>query len=428
MAMSPELVSALQSHMSLAIKDVPKSRRVPRRPKHPFNLKTRPYQIQPFFIAPTLPGETMSNLLFQARAVSDPVVSPLIGWWKEYYFFHCPFECLDGYETLQALQLDATTDVSSLQASGASVPFFTADGAMNFVKLCNDAVVAEFFRSEDEAVLEAAIDGLPLATVVPPGNEGWLESVKNDADGTDDPNLPGEQEPDPDDIFQHTSGQYQQWLLMRELELTDQDYYDWLRSHGVKVKKEEEADDFKPELVRYVRDWSYPTNTIDPSDGSPSSALSWSISERADKDRYFRRPGFLFGVTVTRPKVYLNQQAGAMVGFMDTPYDWLPAVLAMQPHSSLKKFATLTGPLDANTDAYWVDMRDLFVHGDQFFNWAITAAKGNAVNLPTAALNKRFVVEADVDALFTDAAGGAKHIYEDGIVQPTILGKQVDLS
>ena len=62
--------------------------RVQRHPKHTFHLFTRPYQIQPFLIAPVLAGETMKNLLLQARVVTDPVQNRLIGWWQEYYFFY----------------------------------------------------------------------------------------------------------------------------------------------------------------------------------------------------------------------------------------------------------------------------------------------------------------------------------------------------
>lgn len=66
------------------------SKRVLRNPQHRFSLQTRPYQLQPFMIAPVLPGETMKNLLLQARVVTHPL-SPdlrLVGWWNEYFFFY----------------------------------------------------------------------------------------------------------------------------------------------------------------------------------------------------------------------------------------------------------------------------------------------------------------------------------------------------
>jgi hypothetical protein len=71
------------------IREVGKSRRIPRNPQHRFYLETRPWQIQPFLIAPVLPGETMKNLLLQSRVVSDPLLASLTGWFCEYYFFYC---------------------------------------------------------------------------------------------------------------------------------------------------------------------------------------------------------------------------------------------------------------------------------------------------------------------------------------------------
>ena len=64
------------------------TRRIPRNPKHPFQLRTRPFQIQPFMLSPVLPGETLKNLVLQSRVVSKPLVHPLVGWWCEYYFFY----------------------------------------------------------------------------------------------------------------------------------------------------------------------------------------------------------------------------------------------------------------------------------------------------------------------------------------------------
>ena len=53
--------------------------RVPRTPKHTFNLVQRPYEITPFMIAPVLAGETLKNLLLQCRTVSTPLENRLIG-------------------------------------------------------------------------------------------------------------------------------------------------------------------------------------------------------------------------------------------------------------------------------------------------------------------------------------------------------------
>ena len=59
-----------------------------RRPSHPFQLRHMPWQIQPFLIAPVLPGETLKNILLQSRAVTKPIKNGIVGWWMEYHFFY----------------------------------------------------------------------------------------------------------------------------------------------------------------------------------------------------------------------------------------------------------------------------------------------------------------------------------------------------
>src|SRR3546814_10510072 len=101
---------------------------------------------------------------------------------------------------------------------------------------------------------------------------------------------------------------YAQWEAMRSMQLTASTFEDWVKTFGVRVPKAEAEESHRPELLRYIREWSYPSNTINPADGTPSSAVSWSVAERADKDRFFSEPGFLFGCAVARPKVYFSKQ------------------------------------------------------------------------------------------------------------------------
>jgi len=87
--------------------------------------------------------------------------------------------------------------------------------------------------------------------------------------------------------------------------LTEQTYEEYLTTYGVKMPQVELH---KPELIRYVRDWKYPTNTFDPTDGSAASAVVWSIAERADKRRFFTEPGFYLRVLGCAAKVYRSAQ------------------------------------------------------------------------------------------------------------------------
>lgn len=398
--------------------------RFPRRPTHTFQLKTKPWQIAPFLLAPVLPGETLKNLLLQARVVTAPIANPLVGWWTEYYLFYCKLRDLDARDELTQMILTPGYDLSALFMP-AKAKHYHAGGNIDFVSMCLDRVVAEYFRNEGEAVGAYMLDGLPCASI---SRESWLDSASFTTPAVLDHELPGENPALP----AHMAGweaQYAQWEHMRALKLTEATFEDWLRSFGVKAPKPEET--HKPELLRYVRDWTYPTNTVDPATGVPSSACSWAIAERVDKDRFFAEPGFVFGVSVTRPKVYFGRQRGTAAAMLTDAFAWLPAVLSDEPYTSLRKFsgnpASLNGPLQAMTGSadYWVDLRDLFLYGDQFLNYD-PAAVGSKVELPTAGMQSRYASLADADALFTGSDSALKVVRQDGVATFNILGRQVD--
>lgn len=213
------------------------------------------------------------------------------------------------------------------------------------------------------------------------------------------------------------------WQFQRANGLTPMDYEDWLATYGVAPKAEE---NHRPELVRYIREWQYPSNTVDPATGVPASAVSWSIAERADKNRFFREPGFIFGVTVARPKVYYRNQVGNSADWMRDALTWLPAIMRDDPWTSMKKFSETEGPFQVVADAngYWVDIKDLLIYGDQFVNFAMAGVtNGSFVDLPTAALNSRYVSSADIDGLFP---GADKYVQQDGVVQFGIKGALID--
>ena len=176
-----------------------------------------------------------------------------------------------------------------------------------------------------------------------------------------------------------------------------------------------------------MREWSYPSNTINPENGTPSSAVSWSIAERADKDRFFAEPGFIIGVSVARPKVYMGKQRESASHLLNDAFSWLPAVMREQAETSLKQVAQGTGPLGGlhTANAYWVDIRDLFLYGDQYVNFALTETDAGLVALPSTSNSlSRYASEADVDALF--ASDTRELVRSDGIINMTILGTQID--
>lgn len=397
--------------MVVKVEAAPSSQRVMRRPQHTHNIRAKPFVLQPFMIAPVLPGETMKNLLLQARIVTDPVKDPLIGWWIEYYYFYVKHRDLKA-PLLEQMMLDPATDVATLKASVASLSYFTYQGAMNWSAFCLDRVTKEYFRDEGQLTTDFMWSGQPIAAV---NGNGWYDSVHEAED------LPGGGVVSDDDPVAAVDKALETYEYLLAQRLINMSYEDFLRSYGVRSSRVQLN---RPELIRYVRDWQYPSNTVNPVDGTVASAVSWSVTERADKDRFFTEPGFVFGVTVARPKVYLGGQTGSAVGAMDSGLSWLPAIMREEVYTSLKQQADGTGPwaLDAGTEGYWFDIRDLLVYGDQFVNHSLAAFDSAMSTLP-AKDRANYPTESDVDAMFS---GSGKLVRQDGITTLNILGTQTD--
>lgn len=395
--------------------------RKPRSPRHTFNIRHRPWQIQPFFIAPVLPGETMKNLLVQSRVVTDPIKHPLIGWWHEMMFFYVKHRDLEARDLITSMHIDPAADLSGL--ASAADPLHYHAGGVNWSALCLKRVVDEYFRDEDEEASAITIGGLPAANI---NNASVMHSLTLEsampAGSTDDQELPGWDPEIPDDVPAGFEQHFRMWEHMKAAKVIDVDFAAYLKSFGVSPAKElRKEEHHRPELLRMTRDWQYPSNTIEPTTGAPSSAVSWVIGERADKDRFFAEPGFLFGVMVTRPKVYLGNQKGSALAVMTDAFSWLPAVLADEAYTSLKEIVGTAGPIGGlQAGDYWLDLRDLFIHGDQFINYA-PAGQPGTVALPTAALEQKYATAADADALFVDPLKNLVRV--DGVVSLTIHGR-----
>ena len=391
-----------------------------RRPSHPFQLRHMPWQIQPFLIAPVLPGETLKNILLQSRAVTKPIKNGIVGWWMEYHFFYVKHRDLDDRELFTSMMLDPNATTAS-KNSAADVKTYHFAGSIDWVRLCLNRVRDTYFRDEDEIGTAYDIGGLPVGQI---GISSWTDSLlPEDAFGAgQDVNV--DLNVDANITASEVDNAMRMWEFLRANNFTDASYEDYLATFGVRAPP---AESHRPELIRSVREWQYPTNHVDPTTGVPASAVSWAVAARADKNRFFTEPGFIFGVTIARPKVYYSKQSGSLTSVMNNAISWLPAILSDDPYTSVKPFAAGAHPLPAATDGYWVDIKDLFLYGEQFVNFALSEADANLVALPANAIaNRRYPAAADVNALFTGSTDAARVITQDGICNLDILGHQVD--
>ena len=94
-----------------------------------------------------------------------------------------------------------------------------------------------------------------------------------------------------------------------------------------------------------------------------------------------------------------------------------------------------TGPVGVRTtdaDAYFLDMRDELIYGDQFQNISVfnnapsNVPADHILPLPDTSLNWRYPTAAMCMSLFTDTAAG--RIKHDGYVSLSVKGHEVDFT
>ena len=166
---------------AIAISEAAKTKRVIRRPTHHFNISPKAFALYPFMIAPVLPGETLKSLTYQFRAVTDPVDSPIIGWWKETYFFYVKARDTSLAANFEAMILDpSSTAFGSVEGSADSIyNFFTpaAGNAVDWVSACMERVVESYFRSQDE-VWNTYLNGDNMPAVkIPDAESSFMNSL-----------------------------------------------------------------------------------------------------------------------------------------------------------------------------------------------------------------------------------------------------------
>jgi hypothetical protein len=372
----------------------------------------------------------------ESRVITDPIKNAITGWKKDYFFFYLKATSLPGLgDAFRSMFVDLD-DQTTMQAQVGGLPvqvtdnksYYTAKGGLPYLERCLREIVNNYFRDEGEAYdNKPLINGYPVAQI---RESSWMDSLA-DKDLIPD-QLALDAASDTGD-FERLLTAYE---TLRSLGLANISWDEYLATFGITAPQIEETN--KPILIFHTNDFQYPSNTINPADGTPSSAVSWVFREGENKKRkFFKEPGFVVAVTVTRPKVFFQGLAGNMTAHLERAWDWLPELLINTPSSSLKKYEIDTGPLGdraagKETDSHFVDMRDLFVHGDQFQNRALfdpnmiaDGAPFNGLLLPDQALNWKYPTEAMVNNLFKTPAS-ATLIREDGYFSMSIQGKQKD--
>lgn len=395
-------------------------KRKTRSPRHPFAISQQPYEIAPFFLAPVLPGESMQSLRLQSTVKSGFMAPHMTGWWQEYYLFYVKHRDLAQRDLITDIHVKNTTNaalvsvVADPQTYHAGLP-----GTINWTKMCLQRVVEEYFRNEGEA-WDAFLspDGRPLAAI---SNDNWLDSAIQEgaiASGANQ-GLPDEQLEEgmvgDHGVPAGFEAHYDHWLVMRRNNLISTDFEDYLRANGISVP-EKEVEPHRPELLRYTRDFGTPKRGLMDT-GEEVSIINWEVSESADKNRFFREPGFLFGVSVIRPKTF-RPQLGSAVHLLNDAWSWMPHLLQDNPETSLRVIAQADAevlfPGYTGEDDIIADLRDLFLYGDQFVD------TGNSL------VRTDFVpAGADFDRRYPDMTDYGDNLWAETAIDPVPAGHAV---
>jgi len=415
------------------LNSAPPTERVNRYPKHNFRCNSLPFTAQGFFLARVLPGETLNNLFFESRVITDPINNSIIGWKKEYFFFYVKASDL-GIPEFKEMFVDPNNAdliaLTALESPGNQLATYNAKGGIDWMALCRTRIVDEYFRDDGEVANDFKTATTYINTPIVQIRENtWLDSLTDDSVMPEGAAIAGATDMGDLDRL------YNAFEQLQAMGLSNMTYEDFLRAQGIHIP---DRDENRPTMLAHFSDFTYPSNTVTQGTGAVTSACSWVFKQGTKKPFFFKEPGFLVGITVTRPKTYFSGLAGKVADFATRAWDWMPFYMMDMPETSLKYFAADTGPLGDRTtatDDHWIDLRDELLYGDQFqnvvpFNAApVEVGSENMVVGPTGltATQKqwKYPSETAIKAMFKTPAA-AFFVKEDGYVSLSIKGKQVD--
>lgn len=158
------------------VENVAPAGRVSRFPKHSFRIDHVPYAIAPWAIAPVLPGETLESFYFEAREVSHPIKSSIIGAKTEYWLFYVKLRDLPLRDQIEAMFVDPANANFNAYDTAASVDFYHTNATRpNWTLECYKRIVEAWFRDAGGAWNSNLIGNYAAAQIK---DQGWLDSLR----------------------------------------------------------------------------------------------------------------------------------------------------------------------------------------------------------------------------------------------------------
>lgn len=392
-----------------------------RRPNFPILGTMRPFGLYPIMCHPVLPGETLKSASAKWTVISQPLKNPFVGAWLESWLFYVKLTDLD--RDLGQMFISDTYSTSGWTSGSNKPPFFTASGEIAWIEKCTLRIHEAFFRTEGETVRINFGDGIPAIKL---NNRSWYQNLMFE---------PAEVALDTTGERDHTE-QISAWQMLQQMQLTELSYESYLEQYGVKSMN---LGIGEPEILRFTRSWTKPTNIVEPTTGTPTSAWVWNDEMKLDKDKRFDEPGFILMMAAIRPKMYQEGQEFSMIQTMWGFKDWYPAYNLVDPAAGVRRIGTddpvFKGDLNAAEGEVQLlfDVRDLLSHGEQFINdlspqYQIPFSKGwstiGAAN--SADVRGEYAESTDIQALFTGGTADTQTCLYEGITGLTIAGHVQD--
>lgn len=404
-----------------------------RRPQFPLAGTMRPYGLYPMWATPVLPGETLKSAEMKYRLLSMPIKHPLAGAWFETWMVYVSLTDMD--EALAEMFISSDMATTGYVAAADNPRYFVKAGQIDYIKMAMDTITAAYFRDEEEPGTYT-IDGVPMASRM---NWDWAQNLQFQPAGLQHQKLSGMATETATGSLQDT---YSAFDIMRLTGMSELTYERYLQQYGVS-KKEAAVQARIPEILRYTRSWTVPTNTVEPTTGRPSSCWAFGETIKAEKPRRFDEPGFVICIGCVRPKLFDPTLVASMVGELWGFADWFPVYNLADETAGLKSFLlseqkVLTGTGTPTTSRLLYDHRDLLSHGEGFVNnWSgpydlpsITSRSvADATVYPD--LRAKYPTTSDIDALFVEADADEPdatrmQCFYEGIASVEISGHVVD--
>lgn len=397
-----------------------------RSPQFPLAGTLMPFGLYPLWATPVLPGETLNMAEMKYRLISMPVKHPLAGAWFETWTVFVSLTDMD--DNFATMFISEDVSPTPYLAAADQPRYFTKQGQVQYLKLAMDRIVQTYFRDEEEPLWNTrTIDGVHMAGRP---NWDWAQNLMFQPAGMDPALLPSAM---PED------GTLTPLEIMKMAGMSEITYEKYLMQYGV-AQKEAVKQARLPEILRYTRDWTTPTNTIEPSNGRPSSAWAWSGTIKAEKPKRFDEPGFVVTIGCVRPKMFDPTLRGSMIGELWGFADFFPVYNLADPAAGIKGLDSSHKVLHlpAGTDPIIYDHRDLLAHGEAFVNnWTgpydlpsiTTRTLADGTEYPD--MRSKYPSVANIQSLFVESDEAQPQssrmlLYYEGIASAEITGHVVD--